>query len=475
MVVELSKHKPNILVIGDLMIDNYLIGNCSRISPEAPVQIIDINEEYQVLGGAGNVVNNLKSLGAEVSVMSIIGDCQVSNQLKELFESIAVNTSDLITEKKRFSSKKTRIISSQQQVVRYDVESSCDIAEGSEKELIKRFQEKVRKFDLIILSDYGKGVLTKTLTRKVIEISNNNSIKVIVDPKGADYSKYYSAFLLTPNKKEIMDALGIKINSDKALFEALQTQKNQFNLNISLITLSEDGIAILDDQVRKHPTVAKEVFDVTGAGDTVIASLGYALAVNSDIDSAVKFANLAAGVVVGKVGSATVSFDEISAYESSLHISGCEEHIKNIDQFLPILDNLRMQKKQIIFTNGCFDILHVGHVKYLEKAKSLGGILIVGLNTDNSISRLKGETRPVNTLDDRACVIAGLESVDYVIPFEEDTPLELIKIISPDILVKGADYKGKKVVGEELVSKLVLIDFIDGKSSTETIKKIQSL
>jgi len=170
-----------------------------------------------------------------------------------------------------------------------------------------------------------------------------------------------------------------------------------------------------------------------------------------------------------------VSFDEISAYESSLHISGCEEHIKNIDQFLPILDNLRMQKKQIIFTNGCFDILHVGHVKYLEKAKSLGGILIVGLNTDNSISRLKGETRPVNTLDDRACVIAGLESVDYVIPFEEDTPLELIKIISPDILVKGADYKGKKVVGEELVSKLVLIDFIDGKSSTETIKKIQSL
>jgi len=475
MVVELSKHKPNILVIGDLMIDNYLIGNCSRISPEAPVQIIDINEEYQVLGGAGNVVNNLKSLGAEVSVMSIIGDCQVSNQLKELFESIAVNTSDLITEKKRFSSKKTRIISSQQQVVRYDVESSCDIAEGSEKELIKRFQEKVRKFDLIILSDYGKGVLTKTLTRKVIEISNNNNIKVIVDPKGADYSKYYSAFLLTPNKKEIMDALGIKINSDKALFEALQTQKNQFNLNISLITLSEDGIAILDDQVRKHPTVAKEVFDVTGAGDTVIASLGYALAVNSDIDSAVKFANLAAGVVVGKVGSATVSFDEISAYESSLHISGCEEHIKNIDQFLPILDNLRMQKKQIIFTNGCFDILHVGHVKYLEKAKSLGGILIVGLNTDNSISRLKGETRPVNTLDDRACVIAGLESVDYVIPFEEDTPLELIKIISPDILVKGADYKGKKVVGEELVSKLVFIDFIDGKSSTETIKKIQSL
>jgi len=473
MIKNIQDKKPRILVIGDLMIDKYLFGHCSRISPEAPVQIVDVKKETMLLGGAGNVVNNLQSLGAYVSVLSVIGDCHISSLLKKLLEEINVETKHLIREENRVSSQKTRIISSQQQVVRYDIESTNDINSSSEEALQNKYEELIDEFDLVILSDYGKGVLTDRLTKKLISLANLKNIKVIVDPKGFDYSKYSHSYLLTPNKKEAAQATGIEIKSSESIDKVLNKLKKDFKLSISMITLSEDGIAILDSKIRRHPTVAKEVFDVTGAGDTVIASLGYALACNLDIDNAVKFANLAAGVVVGKVGSATVNFDEIITYESSLHLSGCSDHIKTLEQFLPIVNKLKENNEKIIFTNGCFDILHVGHVKYLEEAKKLGGILVVGINSDESIKKLKGSSRPINNLEDRACVIAGLESVDYVIPFEEDTPLKLIKAILPNKLIKGSDYKGKKVVGEDIVDELILIDFIAGKSTSEIIKKIQ--
>jgi len=239
-----------------------------------------------------------------------------------------------------------------------------------------------------------------------------------------------------------------------------------------LITLSEEGIAIYDDKFSSYPTLAKEVFDVTGAGDTVIAALGYALAANLDISEAVIFANLAAGIVVGKIGSATTSFEEIANYELSLHSPLSEQKIVSLNQLMPILDEYKKNNKQIVFTNGCFDILHVGHVKYLENAKKLGDILIVGINSDDSVKRLKGKSRPINSLDDRSLIIASLSSVDYVVSFEEDTPLNLIKSITPDILVKGGDYKGKSVIGSNIAKKLVIIDFIEGKSTSNTIMKI---
>ena len=473
MIDSIQKIKPKILVIGDLMIDKYLWGDCNRISPEAPVQIINVKKETKVLGGAGNVAHNLKTLDANVEVLSVIGGCEISKELKSLFADINLKTDYLIEQKDRVTSKKTRIISSHQQVIRYDIESQEDISSSSEEELLKIYQTILDEFDIVILSDYGKGVLTESITRQIIDIANLKNIKVIVDPKGSDYSKYTSAYLLTPNKKEASEATGIAIQDEGSLKLALKILKDFCNLSISLITLSEDGIAIFDNEFKSHPTFAREVFDVTGAGDTVIASLGYALAAGKDIDSAIFFANLAAGVVVGKIGSATTSFEEIIRYESSLRISDCDESIRSLENISGVINSLKKTNKKIIFTNGCFDILHVGHVKYLEKAKKLGDILIVGINSDNSVKKLKGDKRPINNLYDRSCVLASLNSVDFVIPFEEETPIKLIEAIVPDILVKGGDYKGKQVVGEDIAKELVLIDFIEGKSTSKTILKIQ--
>jgi len=473
MLNSIQKIHPKILVIGDLMIDKYLWGECTRISPEAPVQIINVKNETKVLGGAGNVAHNLVTLGSYVEVLSIIGGCEISNELRNLFRKINLGTDYLIEQKDRVTSKKTRIISSQQQVIRYDIESDEDISAVSEKRLIDIFKSIISKFELVILSDYGKGVITNYVAQEVIKVANYYGIKVIVDPKGSDYSKYSSAYLLTPNKKEASEATGINISDKNSLKAALIHLKDFCKLHTSLITLSEDGIAIFDEQFRSHPTVAREVFDVTGAGDTVIAALGYALAAKKDIDSAVVLANLAAGVVVGKIGSATTSFKEIIKYESLLNNSDCEESVLSSEKFIEILEILRKSEKKIVFTNGCFDILHMGHVKYLEKAKKLGDILVVGVNSDASVKRLKGKNRPINPLNDRCCVIASLKSVDFVIPFEEDTPIELITAIVPDILVKGGDYKEKKVVGEEIAKELVLIDFLEGRSTSNTITKIK--
>ena len=471
-MIKLNK-KPNILVIGDLMIDHYLWGSCDRISPEAPVQVVNVKKESSVLGGAGNVINNLVTLGSVVDVISVIGNDSVANELKSLLEKIDVPTSNLVVENNRKTSKKSRLIASQQQVLRYDMESIDDINENSHKQIIQTLEKNIDKYSSIILSDYGKGVLTTNLTKEIIKIANKNNIKVLVDPKGKDYSKYKGSYTLTPNKKEAMEATNIDIKDESSLIEALKNLKMQCNLEVSLITLSEQGIAIFDDELTIKPTVAREVYDVTGAGDTVIASIAFALGNNLDIKDAIYFANLAAGVVVGKIGSATTTLDEIYEYEYSLHKSNSTSHIKTFDEIKTLSSKLHNQGKKIVFTNGCFDILHVGHVKYLEVAKSYGDVLILGLNADSSVRKLKGPTRPINTQDDRAYILASLESVDYVVIFEEETPYELIKLIKPHVLVKGGDYEGKEVVGQDIADELKLVQFVDGKSTTNTIKRIQ--
>ena len=472
-MIKLDK-KPNILVIGDLMIDHYLWGSCDRISPEAPVQVVYVKKESSVLGGAGNVINNLVTLGSVVDVISVIGNDSVANELKSLLEKIDVPTSNLVVENNRKTSKKSRLIASQQQVLRYDMESIDDINENSHKQIIQTLEKNIDKYSSIILSDYGKGVLTTNLTKEIIKIANKNNIKVLVDPKGKDYSKYKGSYTLTPNKKEAMEATNIEIKDENSLIEALKSLKTQCSLEVSLVTLSEQGIAIFDDELTIKPTVAREVYDVTGAGDTVIASIAFALGNNLDIKDAIYFANLAAGVVVGKIGSATTTLDEIYEYEYSLHKSNSTSHIKTFDEIKTLASKLHNQGKKIVFTNGCFDILHVGHVKYLEVAKSYGDVLILGLNADSSVKKLKGPTRPINTQDDRAYILASLESVDYVVIFEEETPYELIKLIKPHVLVKGGDYEGKEVVGQDIADELKLVQFVDGKSTTNTIKRIQN-
>ena len=472
-MIDLQTKTPKILVVGDLMIDHYLWGSCERISPEAPVQVINVDNESTVLGGSGNVINNLKALGAQVDVISVIGGCEISDELKDLLNDINVNSEYLITQKDRITSKKSRIIAAQQQVVRYDRESTDEINAESQTKILNTFKKIIANYDAVLLSDYGKGVLTAELTQSLITIANNSNKKVLVDPKGLDYSKYKGAYLLTPNKKEASEATQINIHDNTTLTKAIKQLKTKCDLDISLITLSEQGVAIYDDTLRTHPTVAREVFDVTGAGDTVLASLGFALSCKFDIDDAVEFANLAAGVVVGKIGSATATFNEIIEYESSLNKSTSDEHIKTLNEIIALSIELKSRGKKVVFTNGCFDILHAGHVRYLETAKSYGDVLILGLNSDRSVTALKGEGRPINTQIDRAYILAALEAVDYVVIFDEDTPYDLIKAVKPNILVKGGDYEGKDVVGQDIADELKLVQFVDGKSTTKTIEKIQ--
>jgi D-beta-D-heptose 7-phosphate kinase/D-beta-D-heptose 1-phosphate adenosyltransferase len=381
--------KPNILVIGDLMIDHYLWGSCDKISPEAPVQIVDVKKESLVLGGAGNVINNLRAMNSNVDVISVIGKDDVANELKTLLNQIEVSSEMLIVENSRKTSKKSRLIASQQQVLRYDMESVEDISQNSEKEIIEKLSINIKKYDSIILSDYGKGVLTTNLTKTIIKIANENKIKVLVDPKGKDYSKYRGAYTLTPNKKEAIEATNIEIKDNSSLELAIKQIKQSCDLEVALITLGENGIALFDYDLKIQPTVAKEVYDVTGAGDTVIASIAFALANNLNIQEAVNFANLAAGVVVSKLGSATVTLDEIYEYESSLHKSNSSSHIKTFAEIEKLAKDFYKKNKKIVFTNGCFDILHVGHVKYLEIAKSYGDILIVGVNSNDSVQKVQ--------------------------------------------------------------------------------------
>lgn len=461
---------PNILVIGDLMIDHYLWGECDRISPEAPVQVVDIKKENKRLGGAGNVIANLKSLGANVEVLSVVGDDEIGDEILKMLNQMQVKA-NLIKEKDRKSAQKCRLMAVHQQVIRFDKESKDDICENSENLILDNFKKNISKFDAILLSDYAKGVLTKNLCQKIIQISNKFQKFVLIDPKGKDYSKYSGATLLTPNKKEATLATRIEIEDEISLKKAILKLKNDFNLKYSIITLSEKGIAIFDKNLKIIPAIAKEVFDVTGAGDTVLATLGYALSLGFDIENAAILANKAAAVVVGKVGSATVSLKEIEEYEKATNSGELGDKIKTIDEICKILEN---ENKKVVFTNGCFDILHLGHVKYLNKAKKLGDLLIVGLNSDDSIRRLKGKNRPINSQNSRAIVLSALSSVDFVVIFDDDTPENIIKKIKPEILVKGGDYLGKKVVGSNIAKKVVLIDFEEGFSTTNIIKRIEN-
>ena len=461
---------PNVLVVGDLMIDHYLWGKCERISPEAPVQVVDVEKETTVLGGAGNVINNLLALGAKVGVCSVVGDDEGGEYIQSQLGKKGVVKEGLITQKGRRTSKKSRVLATHQQIVRFDSESKEDISKEAQDDIILRVGIVLDFYDILLLSDYGKGVLTDDLTKKLIALAKKKNKPVLVDPKGSDYSKYKGATAITPNKKEATEATKLPIIDEESLKEVGFKLKNSLELEYTIITLSEDGMAIFGKEMTKIPTVAKEVYDVTGAGDTVLAALGYALAGKLKIEDAVSFANSAAAVVVGKLGSATATLEEISRYEHSLSKANAGDKIKNKDEIVKFLNK---NKKVTVFTNGCFDILHIGHVKYLEIAKSFGDILIVGLNSDDSVKRLKGKDRPVNCQDDRAYILAGLEAVDFVVIFEEDTPYELIKALQPDILVKGGGYAGKEVVGSDIAKEVRLVNFIEGKSTSSVIERIK--
>ncbi len=465
---------PSVLVVGDLMIDHYLWGRTERISPEAPVPVVDVVRETEVLGGAGNVVNNLVALGAKVDVASVIGRDENGKRLSAMLEALGVHTDALIVDTQRRTTRKSRVVASHQQVIRFDSETRQEVGKETERRLLESIGERLAHSDIVLLSDYGKGVLGEGVAQGVIRMAREAGVKVLVDPKGRDYSKYRGATLVTPNKKEASEATGVPIVDADSLEEAGFWLKDRLDLEMAMITLSEEGMAIFDTSMRTIPTVAREVYDVTGAGDTVLATLGYVLGCGGQIDEAARIANAAAAVVVGKLGSATATWDEIIEYEATLHESTTEHRIKSREALAQTVGRLRKEGKRIVFTNGCFDILHLGHVRYLETAKSFGDVLIVGVNSDASVRRLKGEDRPVNPEYDRAYLLAALDAVDYVTIFEEETPYELIRRVEPDVLVKGGDYEGKEVVGGDIAKEVRLVDFVEGKSTTNIIQKIHT-
>jgi len=465
------------LVVGDLMLDEYLWGKTERISPEAPVQVVDVLREELRLGGAGNVVNNLVALGAQVAVCSVVGEDSNGSALLDDFARRTVSAEAVFRDPLRRTSRKTRVVASNQQIVRIDRESREPLSTEMEERVCAWIGSQAERFNVILVSDYLKGVLTPRVLQAIITAASTRNIPVLVDPKGTDFSRYNGATLLTPNRKEAEAASGIAITDSASLEQAANLILERAGLNHLLITRSEEGMSLFSRSAEAvHiPTVAREVFDVSGAGDTVLASLAVGVAAGLGMDQAARLANIAAGIAVGKLGTSTVSPDEIINAVALTH-SDSDSKIKNLDTLTAVIAAEKGRGKTVVFTNGCFDLLHAGHVKYLQKARKLGDLLIMGLNSDASVRRLKGDKRPLIGEEERAHILAALDCIDYVVLFDQDTPLELITALKPNILVKGGDYTPEGVVGKEVVEayggRVELITFVDGKSTTNIIEKI---
>ncbi|MRJ06210.1 MAG: D-glycero-beta-D-manno-heptose 1-phosphate adenylyltransferase [Epsilonproteobacteria bacterium] len=454
-------------VIGDFMIDHYIFGKSSRISPEAPVPVVNLQREEDRPGGAGNVVKNLLSLGAKPVPIGVVGEGEYSRLVQLL---PGVETAGLFSDPTRPTPIKTRIIAGTHQMVRVDRETTAPISPEMERKILKFLEERSGKWKLLLLSDYGKGVLTPRLTSAIIKFANRHQIRTIIDPK-RDYFKYRNGWLLKPNRKELGEAVGMEIKTDADLQKAGWRLKEELNLDYLLVTLSEEGMALFGEEFLKIPTLAREVYDVTGAGDSVLAGLGYSLIRGAPLEEAIHFANSTAAVAISRVGTTPVKLSEVLEFQKRLDNS-VDYKIVGEKEIGKIVEELKEEGKKIVFTNGCFDILHYGHIRYLQKAKKLGDVLIVGLNSDESVKRLKGEKRPINPQYQRAYLLASLEVVDFVVIFEEDTPEQLIKIVTPDILVKGGDYRNKKIVGADIAKEVKLIEFVEGESTTSIITRI---
>ena len=470
LLSDLDFNKVHVLIAGDMMLDRYYYGSVSRISPEAPVPVINVKSEIYTLGGAGNVVNNIKGLTADCTIIGAgKKDDEAGRLLNNLFNNIHAKSFFIDADMPTIS--KLRIVGGKQQIARLDFEDIHPFSHEVNSKIKDLYERELEKHNIVIISDYGKGVCSHEICSFIIEKANSQNKKVLVDPKGSNWDKYSSAYLVTPNIKELSEVCGCEIeNEDEPVIKYGSMIREKYNLAYLIVTRSEKGITIIGkDHIKTIPTQAMEVFDVSGAGDTVISSIAVFLGLNLNIDDAVYLANAAAGVVVGKLGTAPITLSELhyslNGFRSSKVVS-CN-HIADI------IKREKSFNKKIVFTNGCFDILHRGHVTYLKHAKTLGDILVLGLNSDDSVRRLKGSDRPVNNEQDRAVVLEALECIDYIVIFEENTPLNLIKNIMPDILVKGGDYKAEDVVGKEYAGRVEIIDFIEGYSTTSTINKLK--
>lgn len=475
MIFEKEISSKNILVIGDVMLDTYFYGNVERISPESPVPVFNKGSEKSTMGGAANVAQNLRAAGQNVTIMSIIGEDTKGERLLRLLDDQGIDAKLIVAIPNRQTTEKVRFLANgNHQVFRLDHETTEAISQDDCSKLLQILKQHINTFDLIILSDYKKGLLSLAFTQGVLQISKQNNIPTLVDVKGNDLLKYSESYLIKPNVKELHDLTGMPVTNDTEIVEASEFLRKQCNCNYVLTTCGSRGMVLISNENSPYfiNSSEQEVFDVTGAGDTTIAYLAACLANKIDIQEAVSIANCAAGIQVSKVGTASVSWSEVRKYFAAQDQS-LNHKLLNVNQ----IENFRKEhlNKTIVFTNGCFDILHIGHVRYLQKAAQLGDILIVGINNDSSIKRIKGSSRPINSELERAEIICALEFVDYVVIFEENTPINLIKAIRPDILVKGDDYANEYVIGTKEVEarggKLVLIPFVKGKSTTNIINE----
>ena len=466
-----------VLVVGDVMLDRYYQGDTQRISPEAPVPVVRVNKVEDKAGGAANVARNIAHLDARVGLLGLIGRDSNGESLKAILAQDGI-ASELLEQDVQPTIAKMRVISRHQQVVRLDIEQN--FAPAQAQALAERVQHVLTDYDFVLISDYAKGSLAAV--GRIIDTAKAAGKTVLVDPKQADLSVYRGADIITPNLSEFRLAGG-DTSSEEAMFASARQMLSRCGIGAMLLTRSEHGMTLTTPTETHHfPAQVLEVSDVTGAGDTVIATLAVMLGAGMALPQAVEVANLAAGLVVAKLGAATVSPQELAAKLNSHLFSQGDVYLTPFDKVLQHIEFAKQNGERIVFTNGCFDILHAGHVRYLAQAKALGDRLVVGLNSDASIKRLKGETRPVNPLDERATVLASLASVDWVLPFgddpsENDTPLQLILKVKPDVLVKGGDYTIAGIVGANEVlaagGEVKVLQFVDGCSTSNIISKIK--
>jgi len=480
-----SLSSPRILVVGDYMLDVYIYGDALRISPEAPVPVLKVRNSEYACGGASSVVANISALQAKPICLGLIGDDPNGCRLRELLEQAGADTSGLLVTPERPTTTKKRLIGlaqhrHQQQLFRLDEECSDPLSMDLSQALLERYQSQLQDVDIVCLQDYDKGLLSRDVCQEMITRAQQEGKQVLVDPAFIeDYAKYAGASLITPNRQEAGLTVGFELDTEDGFSQAAQQLRQTLNLEAVVITLDREGAYLhCDDRKVLVPTRARKVYDVTGAGDMVLAALALALASGCDYETAVHLANLAGGLEVEKFGVATVTREEIVC-EIRRQMRDERGKIRALDELLAELTWQRNQGHSIVFTNGCFDVIHRGHIEYLQFCKTQGDIVVVGLNSDASVKMIKGPERPINNQDDRAAVLSALDCVDYITLFTKPDPLELIQALRPDVLIKGEDWKDKGVVGAEFVEeqggKVVLARLVQGKSSTSTIEKMKSL
>ncbi|MBU6390670.1 MAG: D-glycero-beta-D-manno-heptose 1-phosphate adenylyltransferase [Planctomycetes bacterium] len=476
---------PKIMVIGDLMLDKYVWGEVKRISQEAPIPVINVSSEDVRPGGAGSVVNNLKTLGAQVFACGIIGDDTHGHTLLNIFKNMGVDTAGIIIDKSRPTILKMRLMGhlqtagkGVQQLLRVDYEKTHVISMETEAQLNVYLNKTISACDMVLVSDMNKGLLSHSLLKTIVALCKKHKKIAIVDPKlVSDYSCYEGFTAMTPNRNETETATGIKITDSDSLNHAGRKLVSRLSLEYCIITLDRDGMFLYhkNGNGKIIPTTPRNVFDVTGAGDMVLSMFGMVVGSGHSFEDAAPLANIAAGIEVGKIGATPVSKGEILG-ELMIGRNQLSSKIKDVEVLVGILNEHRKKNDKIVFTNGCFDILHVGHIEYLKFARKQGDLLVVGLNTDRSVKSLKGPSRPFVSEAERAKMLAALEDITYVALFDELTPMSLIKVVKPDVLVKGEDWKDVGVVGKEFVEsyggKVVLAPLVEGVSTTNIVSRI---